>query len=151
MAFKIIKKASTKPIPKSEPEKLPGVNDDFVKSHFPVEPIQRASIDDIPNYKAQIFDHEVRLFLASNDDLTRTYAVYASGWWIGNLITAGSEHSACKALVPRDYNDLGSKPKLSPTGVNMGDGIGLLIKAAGLQPGTPYAPGQKPELKIRFD
>ncbi|WKV32870.1 hypothetical protein R21Y_109 [Vibrio phage vB_VhaS_R21Y] len=148
MAFKIIKKAPTNQIPEPTPEILPTVDPKYVESHFPVKPIKRASADDIPNYCADLLGHKCRLYLASNNDLTRTYAVYCSGWWIGNLTTGGSEHAACKVLVPKDYGDLGSKAKFTPTGVNMGDGISLLMKAAGVIEGTPLAPGQKPKIKL---
>ncbi|QNJ59114.1 hypothetical protein [Vibrio phage vB_ValS_PJ32] len=150
MAFKIIKKAPKTQIKDPQRDQKPEIDPAYVESHFPVKPLKRASSDEIPNYTADILGHECRLYLASNDDLTRTYAVYCSGWWIGNLITGGAEHAACKVAAPKDYGDLGSKPRLTPTGVNMGDGIGLLMKAAGVIEGTPFAPGSKPKIKIDY-
>lgn len=155
MAFKIVRKASKV----KKGEKLaqvaePSTSEDLevdpehLNSNSPVKPLKRASADDIPNYTAELHGMTQKLYLASNSDIARTYAVYCGGWWIGNIKTAGGEFAACRAEVPKDYGDLGSVPRFTPTGVNMSDGIALLMKAADIVPGTPLAPGKKPKIKL---
>ncbi|AET42206.1 hypothetical protein VPEG_00055 [Vibrio phage SIO-2] len=152
MGFKIEIKPKSKETLKQasrEPETQLEIDPDWKDSRFHVKAIKRASADDIPNFMCNMHGLPIRLYLAANDDVTRTYAVYASGWWIGNLLTAGHEHAACKVTVPSDYSDLGCVPKFTPTGVNMGDGIDLLMKAADIIPNTPKAPNHKAKVKIR--
>lgn len=155
MGFKItIKKEPTKaPIENKKPyvEKQLEIDPEWENSRFYVKAIKRASPDDIPNFMCELHGLKVRLYLVANDDVTRTYAVYASGWWIGNLLTAGHEHAACKVAIPEDYSNIGSLPRFTPTGVNMGDGVGLLMKAADIIPNTPKAPNHKAKVRIRQD
>ncbi|ANO57600.1 hypothetical protein [Vibrio phage vB_VhaS-a] len=153
MGFKIDIKRTKASAQEKKPytEKNLEIDPEWQDSRFHVKAIKRASPDDIPNFMCEMHGLKVRLYLVANNDVTRTYAVYASGWWIGNLLTAGHEHAACKVTVPSDYANIASAPKFTPTGVNMGDGIGLLMKAADIIPNTPKAPNHKAKVKIRTD
>ena len=101
-----------------------------------VKEIKRVSVDDIPNYKLDSFGFPVELHLASNDDITRTYAVYAQGWFIGYLATGGATATACKLAIPKDYADLGGKPRFTPIAPNMFEGVQKLLTAANIDVDT---------------
>ncbi|WGH28479.1 hypothetical protein 13VO501A_gene0096 [Vibrio phage 13VO501A] len=116
-----------------------------------VKEIQRASVDDIPNYKFDSFGFPVHLYLAANDDITRTYSVYAQGWFVGYLVTGGATATACKVSIPSNYGDLGGKPKFTPTAPNMFDGIAKLIKAANINADTLTSELHKAKVKIVTD
>ncbi|UYD21549.1 hypothetical protein [Vibrio phage 29Fa.3] len=133
MGFNFTKKAPSKP---------------YTDPRLHVTEIQRASVDDIPNYKFDSFGFPVNLYLAANDDITRTYAVYAQGWFIGYLVTGGSTATACKLSIPADYANLGSKPKFTPTAPNMFDGVEKLLKAAKLDADTLTSGLHKAKVKI---
>ncbi|QWS69861.1 hypothetical protein [Vibrio phage vB_VpS_PG28] len=118
-----------------------------VANDTPVLTIDLVAPLETPDHKITTAGVPCHLHLAwNNGEGVKSYAVWCEGKWIGNLETAGSEHVACKARVPKDYSDLVSKPRISPTGCNMADGCYLLLKHAGVLPNEPL-----PKPKVNID
>ncbi|QHJ74601.1 hypothetical protein VH22019_00037 [Vibrio phage VH2_2019] len=116
-------------------------NDDPVRQIDIVAPL------DNPSHVVTTVGVPCHLHLAwNNGEGVKSYAVWCNNKWIGNLETAGGEQVACKARVPKDYSNLVSKPRISPTGCNMADGCYLLLKHAGVLPNDP-----KPNPKVEID
>lgn len=92
---------------------------------------------------------ECNLHLASNNsDNVKKYAAYIKGVFIGHIETAGGLHTACRAHVPKDYNNLMSESRITPTGMTLRDGAYLLCKHADIIPNTPRSPNKNAKVCI---